>query len=112
MLYCSPTLDEWTPIYIENSIEVINRLQELVLPKIAILASLDIESLYTNITHKLAIATFTRRFRSHPKFVFLLDLLRFVLFNNVLEFDDHFFKQTCGIAMGASLAPALATCTV
>lgn len=98
--------------YVENSIEVINHLRDLTLPVNTTLVSLDVESLYTNISHPLAIATFTRRFQDHPKFVLLLDLFKFVLFNNVLQFDGRNFKQTCGIAMGTSLAPALATIVV
>ena len=45
-------------------------------------------------------------------FVFLLDLLKFVLTNNVFEIDGHFFTQKFGIAMGTKLAPALATVVV
>lgn len=98
--------------YVANSIDVVRRLRALTLPSDTTLVSLDVESLYTNITHALAIKAFTKRFESHPKFVFLLDLLRFVLSNNVFEFDGRFFRQTCGIAMGTSLAPALATIVV
>ena len=98
--------------YVGNSTEVVNRLRDLTLPNHVALASLDVESLYTNISHELAIRTFTRRFQSHPRFVFLLDLLKFVLTNNVFTFDGQFFQQTCGLAMGTSLAPALATIVV
>ena len=96
----------------ENSIEVVNQLSELCVPKDALLVALDIESLYTNISHRLAIEAFSRRFRGHPRFVFLLDLLKFVLTNNVFKFDGRFFSQTCGIAMGTPLAPALATVVI
>ena len=98
--------------YVANSIDVVRRLRELTLPRDTTLVSLDVESLYTNITHPLAIKAFTKRFESHPKFVFLLDLFKFVLSNNVFEFDGQCFRQTCGIAMGTSLAPALATIVV
>ena len=98
--------------YVENSIEVVNRLSDLRVSRDALLVALDIESLYTNISHRSAIEAFSRRFSAHPKFVFLLDLLRFVLGNNVFEFDGRFFRQTCGIAMGTPLAPALATVVI
>ena len=39
----------------------------------------------------------------------MLDLLKYVLKNNVFQFDEYVFTQLCGIAMGAKLAPALAT---
>ena len=98
--------------YIENSTEVVNHLRDLILPSDASLASLDIDSLYMNVSHELAIETFSRRFCSHPKFVFLLHLLKFVLTNNIFMFDGHYFRQTCGLAMGTSLAPTLATIVV
>ena len=98
--------------YVKNSTEVINTLSDMTFPDNIYLATLDIASLYTNITHIQAIQAFTRRFRSHPKFVFLLDLLKFVLGNNVFSFDNVVFKQTCGLAMGTKLAPALATIVV
>ena len=60
----------------------------------------------------MAISSFTKRFSSHPKFVFLLDLLKFVLYNNTFRFDGKYFRQICGIAMGTKLAPALATIVV
>ena len=98
--------------YVGNSTEVVNRLRDLTFPNNVALASLDVESLYTNISHGLAIQTFARSFQSHPKYVFLLDLLKFVLSNNVFTFDGRYFRQTCGLAMGTSLARALATIVV
>ena len=52
---------------------------------------------------------FLRIFKSHPQKLFLLDLLKYVLKNNVFKFDNLIFTQTCGLAMGTKLAPALAT---
>ena len=98
--------------YVENSIEVVNHLSDLRVSRDSLLVALDIDSLYTNISHRSAIEAFSRRFDSHPKFVFLLDLLKFVLGNNVFQFDGRFFRQTCGIAMGTPLAPALATIVI
>ena len=91
--------------YIKNSSDIICYLQHLEVPESSLLASLDIESLYTNISHKMAITSFTKRFSSHPKCVFLLDLLKFVLYNNTFHFDGKYFRQICGIPMGTKLAP-------
>ena len=95
--------------YLSNSTELVRMLRKLKVPPNAYLVTLDIESLYTNITHEEAIASFLRRFGRDPQKVFLLDLLKFVLKNNVFQFDGHVFTQICGIAMGTKLAPALAT---
>ena len=50
-----------------------------------------------------------KRFEPDPHKVFLLDLLKFVLKNNVFKFGDQVFAQLHGVAMGTKLAPALAT---
>ena len=95
--------------YLKNSMDLIKILSKLKVPSEALLITLDIESLYTNISHSEAIVSFLRRFKSHPSKVFLLDLLKYVLKNNVFQFNAQFFTQLCGIAMGTKLAPALAT---
>lgn len=95
--------------YLRNSTDLIRILQSLIVPTHAYLITLDIESLYTNISHEEAILSFLRIFKHHPKKVFLLDLLKYVLKNNVFTFDDLTFTQLCGVAMGTRLAPALAT---
>ena len=52
---------------------------------------------------------FIKIFKNHPQLVLLVDLLKFVLENNIFEFDTLTFMQTCGLAMGKKLSPALAT---
>ena len=61
--------------YIKNSTDLVHTLQNLKIPKCSFLITLDIQSLYTNITHEEAIITFLRKFKHHPQKVFLLDLL-------------------------------------
>ena len=97
------------PSYVRNSMDIISLLEKETFPATSLLATLDVESLYTNISHTRAINTFTRLLQAHPAFIFLLDLLRYVLFNNIFTFDGEIFRQTCGLAMGTKLAPALAT---
>ena len=46
--------------YVKNSLDVIHRLNDLDLPESSLLASLDIEALYTNITHQMAVTSFSR----------------------------------------------------
>ena len=95
--------------YITNANDLVLILQNLKIPIGSYLVSLDIKSLYTNITHEEAIMTPLRKFKSHPSKVSLLDLLKYVLKTNVFKFNDLIFTQVCGIAMGTKLAPALAT---
>ena len=95
--------------YLRNSTDLVRRLQTLKVPPNAFLVTLDIESLYTNITHEEAIVSFLKRFADDPNKVFLLDLFKYVLKNNIFQFAENVYTQLCGIAMGTKLAPALAT---
>ena len=94
---------------LKNSTQLVNILADKRLSTNSYLVTLDIESLYTNISHDQAIVTFLRIFKNHPQVVFLLDLLKFVLKNNIFEFDNLIFTQICGLAMGTKLALGLAT---
>ena len=98
-----------TKFYFKNSMHLINILSNNKIPINAYLITLDIESLYTNISRDQAIIKFTKIFNDHPQLVFLVDLLKFVLKNNIFEFDMLTFTHTCGLAIGTKLTPALAT---
>ena len=98
-----------TASYIRNSTDLICTLSHIRIPEKAFLITLDIESLYTNIGHNEAITSFLKIFEQHPQKVFSLDLLKYVLKNNIFKFDNLLFTQTHGIAMGNKLAPAFAT---
>ena len=96
-------------LFILNSLHILHTLSQTTLPPHTLLIALDVESLYTNITHDRAICTFTRLFKHHTQFVFLLDLLKHVLYNNVFTFDGKCLKQIGGLAIGMKLTHALAT---
>ena len=83
------------------------------------LFSVDITSLYTNITLELGVEAITywirrlrhlipMRFTEH----FIIDSLEFVLTNNNFMFDDKFYHQIVGTAMGSKCAPPFACLTV
>ena len=95
--------------FLKNSTELIHILQTHRFPPQAYLILLDIESLYTNISHKQAIKSLLNRFEHDLCKVFILDLLKYVLKKNVLKFGDQVFTQLHDVAMGTKLAPALAT---
>ena len=95
--------------YLRNSMDLVRTLRTLKVRPNAYLITLDIESLYTNISHEEAVMSFLKIHRKHPQKIFLLDLLKYVLKNNVFKFGEHHFTQLHGIAMGTKLAPALAT---
>ena len=98
--------------YCKNATHVVNILKNIRVPPTSYLASLDIESLYTNISFDMAIDVFLKIFANHCRLVLYLDLLKFVLKNNIFQFSGRIYHQLCGIAMGTTMAPALASIVV
>lgn len=101
--------------YLASSIELINTLTTSHFSSDCFLVTLDVSSLYTNISHEVAVDTIFHIF-SHippspyiPPIFILIELLIFVLKNNIFSFNQEFFIQLHGIAMGTKLAPSLAT---
>lgn len=83
------------------------------------LYSVDISSLYTNITHELGVEAITYWLNRYRDLVptrftnsFIIESLEFVLKNNNFIFDDTYYQQTDGTAMGTKLAPPYACLTV
>ena len=95
--------------YLPNSMHLIHLLDARSFPENVNLITLDIQSLYTSITHEEAISALERVFIHRPLKIFLVDLLTYVLKNNIFQFNGRVYSQICGVAMGTKLAPALAT---
>lgn len=100
------------PSYCKNSLEIVKLIRETKVPYDSYLATLDVESLYTNISFEMAITTFIGLFKKNPRLVLYLDLLKFVLFHNIFQFNGTTYRQICGLAMGTKLAPAMASLVV
>ena len=98
--------------YCKNATHVVRILENTQVPPTSYLASLDIESLYTNISFNMAIEVILKIFAGHPKLILYLDLIKFVLLNNIFQFSGRIYLQVCGIAMGTTMAPALASIVV
>ena len=102
------------PSYLRDSYHLINILRDLRLPENAILASLDITSLYTNIpNHEGIQATGAYLFRhmsphQNPTNASICKLLELVLTTNNFLFDNKEYLQIGGTAMGIKLAPSFA----
>ena len=79
------------------------------LPQGALLVTLDISSLYTNIPNRegiLAVAAHLRKDRTKdPITPYLLKLLELVLHSMNFTFNEDHYLQTGGTAMGTALAP-------
>ena len=75
--------------------------------------SCDFESLYTNIDTKLAILKISEYFSDKiSNFDFNIvafnEILKLVLFNNIFSFDNKYFIQKNGLAMGTKCGPTIA----
>ena len=87
------------------------------IPSNCLLASIDVSSLYTNILHsdgKQSVLyylqnnpdNYTRPEQPTPDV--LVELIDIVLKNNVFEFNNQYYLQIQGTAMGTKMAPAYA----
>ncbi|CAJ0931011.1 unnamed protein product [Ranitomeya imitator] len=81
-------------------------------PPDSLLCTLDVNSLYTSIVHDRGIAAVSLTLQEagidNNTHDLCIDLLNLVLRENFFLFEDDFFVQTCGTAMGSNVAPAYA----
>ena len=76
----------------------------------------DIVNLYTNIPHTFGLEAQTGGFKNHPESLhartdkeFALECSKFILQNNNIKFNNEFYNQIKGTAMGTIFAPTYAT---
>ena len=105
------------PSYIKDTTEFINQIEQLKPLTNCKLASIDVSSLYTNIPHEEGIQSALQFLSNHkesykypeqPNPEVLGELMNLVLKNNVFEFNEQFYLQIQGTAMGTKMAPAYA----
>jgi len=104
--------------YTKNSMDIIQDLRELTLPENAKLFLADTKSMYTNIDTSLGLETLkdfllidsTKISTTFPTNLFL-QVMELVMRNNIFSFQDTYWLQTSGTAMGTPVACAYATIT-
>ena len=106
------------PTYVQDTPDFLRAIDPEILNDIsddAILASIDVTGLYTNIRHEDAIKAvrdaLDKRTEQEKKAVptkFIVKLLELVLKWNLFEFDRKMFIQVIGFAMGTRCAPNVA----
>ncbi|CAJ0962968.1 unnamed protein product [Ranitomeya imitator] len=104
-----------TPAFLLDTGAFLQIIRELgKLPEGTLLVTLDVNNLYTSIQHTKGIsATKQVLVDSHMESTvisFLLELLKLVLTENFFIFEDTFYVQTQGSAMGSNVAPPYANC--
>lgn len=98
------------PSYSQDTSRVLKVLDEMRVPADCFLVTLDVESLYTNITHDDGLNALQHFLRSRPTdslppSEFILQLKEWTFKNNVFIFQDQPYTQVRGTAMGACFAP-------
>lgn len=109
-----PTAEK-SKTFIKNSSDLINQLKKIKITRDTLIITADIESLYTNIPNNLGCKLTTAELykdKSHttkPKNADTFQtLLNNVLSNNIFTFNEQYFIQTKGTAMGTIMAPTYA----
>ena len=106
------------PSLVRNSLQVVNHLEGLDLGEHRglILVTFDVESLYPSIPQGPGIEMALQRVfpttpptsREHLRKNMARDFLRIILGDNHFTFEEHFYTQKSGVAMGTKCAPHLA----
>ena len=101
--------------YIKDTSDFLSKLPTSTNPD-TLLVSFDVVNLYTNIPHDLGIEVIEYWLRKFPQELparisveFLLEGIKFILENNYFCFNDTYFLQTKGTAIGTKFAPIYAT---
>jgi len=96
------------PSYIKDTYDYVDKIRDLDIPKDALLITLDVESMYTNIDHDKGLEAVASAFDERektPKFHAVMKLLEISLKRNDFEFDHKHFLQVSGTSMGKKWAP-------
>ena len=104
--------------YVRDSLDFLNKCSRFSNQN-TILATFDITSLYTNIPHEYGIEAISYWIDTYPDTInsrfpkgFIIEGLLFVLENNIFHFNNEYFQQLKGTAMGTDVAPTYSTLTV
>lgn len=98
---------------VNNSSELSKSIKDIPIPNTARFASFDIVNLYTNIPVKETISIIKNNLLKYkklslPEIYEFIEILTLVLSHNYFSFNNKFYKQEDGLAMGSCLASLLA----
>ena len=100
--------------YLKDTTEFINFIERIKLPKSAILVSIDVTSLYTNMLQREGITSVCHAYeefhQGNPPVPtrLLSEMLSLILLESSFQFNEKDYLQTHGTAMGTKLAVAFA----
>lgn len=100
------------PAYLKDTYDFIDKIRNKNINNDCLLVTGDVSSLYTNMNLDRILDVVRESFRDNPDSARpdkeILQLLDLTLKNNDFEFDDKFYLQVHGTAMGKKYAPSLA----
>ncbi|XP_067413152.1 uncharacterized protein [Emydura macquarii macquarii] len=97
------------PSYLRDTTDFLRKLQSIGdLPENTILATMDVEALYTNIPHKDGLQAIRNIFPDDDMEHLVAELCDFVLTHNYFRFGGNLYLQVSGTAMGTHMAPQYA----
>ena len=94
--------------YIKDTTDFLNKINAVTAPIDCLLATIDVSALYTNIPNVEGISAVRDALIHRPgpyPTPMILRLLHYVLSYNYFEFDNKFYQQIMGCAMGTKCAP-------
>ena len=100
------------PSYLKDTPDFINKIRNIKVPTKALLITLDVDALYTNIDNTNGLKAVQDTFNLYPNpsrpDQQILELLKLSLENNDFTFNKEWFLQIWGTAMGKKFAPEYA----
>ena len=108
--YLQPHMQE-LPTYVGDSLDFIYKLKSIKVDPTDYLITMDVSSLYTNIPHDLIRRVMSDIWAGNPDpiNIHLATILDIILDHNDFQFNDVCYRQVCGVAMGNSVSPTLAS---
>lgn len=99
--------------YLQDTSDLLHILDGIFIPQGSWLVALDIEALYNSIPHQLGVDVVEGLISENPEAPkqynkLILDLLLFILSNNIFLFGGSHYLQVQGLAMGTKCAPTYA----
>jgi len=107
-----PDIIKFNPRYtLKNSSQLCKHLSDIFIPNNSILFSFDVNNLFTNIPHSECINILNSHLHNSdvPDHIaeYLLSLTKLALEQDFFRFNNRFYKQSDGLAMGSPLSPFL-----
>ena len=113
MLLALPSYPQDTTHFLQTMEEWKQKFEPL--PPGSLFVTIDVVGLYSNIPHSEAVTSLKevvtsspQQHETRPTTSVLSNIVLHILQNNVLQFEEQFYLQTLGTAMGTPMAPSIA----